>query len=86
MALGKKPDDRLATPLCRYHHRLQHSFNETIFWLDHGFDPFAIAERLYAEYGGTGGAPRVKRKKVKPRKPPHMRQKIRSRGFEKRRK
>ncbi len=85
-ALGKKPDDRFATPLCTYHHRLQHNMNEEQFWREYGEDPFAIAERLYAEYGGTGGKPRVKRKTVKPRKPKEQRAKIRSRGFQKRNK
>ena len=86
--MAKKPDDRFCVPLNAWCHRgpgQQHD-GEAEFWRQRGLDPFAIAERLYAEYGGTGGAPRVKRKKVKPRKPPHMRQKIRSRGFEKRRK
>lgn len=82
LALGKKPDDRYATPMCGYHHRLQHSMNEERFWQDYELDPFDIAERLYAEYGGAGGAPRQKRK-TKKRPPPDKRQKIRSQGFQK---
>lgn len=83
LALCKKPDDRYAVPLCSYHHRLQHSMNETGFWALYGEDPFAIAAELYRRYGGTGGKPRQKRATVKPRKPKHLRQKIRSRGFPK---
>jgi hypothetical protein len=83
LALGKKPDDRDAVPMCANHHRLQHSMNETEFWQTVGIAPFVIAERLYAEFGGDGGRPRVKRKTVKPRKPKSQRQKIRSRGFPK---
>ncbi len=82
--LGKKPDDRFATPLCRQCHREQHGQNETAFWMRYCGDPWAIAERMYAEYGGIGGKPRVKRKMVKPRKPKEQRAKIRSRGFQKR--
>lgn len=83
LALQKKPDDKDATPLCRDHHRQQHATNELLFWSHHRLNPFEIAERLYHDYGGTGGAPRKKRKTVKPRKPKHLRQKIRSRGFPK---
>lgn len=82
-AMQKKPDDKDATPLCRDHHRQQHSTNELLFWGHHRLNPFEIAERLYREYGGTGGKPRQKRKTTKPRKPPHLRAKIKSRGFPK---
>lgn len=81
-ALGKKPDDKHATPLCADHHREQHGQNELAFWAVYRLNPFDIAERLYAEYGGTGGKPRLKRKTVKPRKPKHLRQKIQNRGFQ----
>lgn len=87
-ALGKKPDDKDATPLCAEHHREQHSMNETIFWATAAtlpIDPFLTAERFYAEFGGTGGKPKAKRK-PKPRKPKHLRQKIASRGFQRRKK
>lgn len=85
-ALGKKPDDRFAVPLYAWCHRglgQQHD-GEAKFWASRGLDPFEIAARLYAEYGGTGGAPRLKRKTVKPRKPKHLRQKIQNRGFQRR--
>ena len=79
--MQKKPDDRFAVPLNAWCHRgpgQQHD-GEAKFWEARGLDPFAIAERLYAEYGGDGGHPRQKRKTVKPRKPKDQRQKIRSR-------
>lgn len=84
-AMQKKPDDRYALPLCAYHHRNQHRVNESAFWDQHGDDPFDIAARLYAEFGGDGGKPKAKRK-PKPRKPKHLRQKIASRGFQRRKK
>lgn len=79
-AMGKKPDDRFATPLCPGCHREQHSMNETTFWGVHAKNPFDIAARLYAEYGGDGGHEK-RPKKMKPRKPAHMRKKIRSRPW-----
>ena len=78
-AKSMKPHDKHATPLCRDHHRHQHTMNELLFWGHHHINPFEIAEQLYTEYGGTGGKPRAPRK-IKPRKPPHLRQKIQSRG------
>ena len=84
-AMQKKPDDRFCVPLNAWCHRgpgQQHS-GEAEFWRLKGLDPFAIAERLYAEFGGDGGQPKVKRKKAKKRPPPEKRQKIRSRGFQK---
>jgi hypothetical protein len=48
--LQRKPDDRRATALCRYHHALQHSMRELDFWRVYFLDPFEIAERLYSEY------------------------------------
>lgn len=71
-ALGKKPDDRFAVPLNAQCHGEQHTMNESVFWGYRALNPFAIAERLYAEYGGLGGAPRKKRK---------PRQTIRPKGF-----
>ena len=78
-AMQKKPDDRFAVPLNRWCHDLQHG-NEKEFWQSRGMDPFEIAARLYAEYGGTGGKPKKKRA-PKPRKPKAQRSKIKSRGF-----
>ena len=82
--LGKKPDDRYATPLCAGHHREQHSENETAFWSRYGRNPWDIAQRLYREYGGDGGKPRRKRTIIKPRLPKERRAKIQSRPFQKR--
>jgi hypothetical protein len=71
-AMAKKPDDRFAVPLNQWCHLdapdSQHK-NEKLFWKRRGLDPFAIAARLYAEYGGTGGKPRQKRKRttIKPK-------------------
>lgn len=83
-AMGKKPDDRFAVPLNRWCHRespdSQHA-NEKDFWARRNFSPFAIAKRLYAEYGGDGGHPKVKRTTIKPRLPKEKRAKIQSRGF-----
>lgn len=82
--MARKPDDAKATPLCAWHHRespqAQHNMGEADFWERHDLNPFAIAEKLYGEYGGTGGKPRAARK-IKPRPPREKRQKIRSRGF-----
>lgn len=88
--MQQKPDDRWVTPLCGPDlttnrpgcHARQHEVREIDFWMFHGKDPFAIAARLYAEYGGVGGQPRQKRKTVKPRPLKHMRQKIQNRGFQ----
>ncbi len=90
-ALGKKPDDKFAVPLCMTCHRDQHTKNESGWWEARGMDPFAIAERLYAAYGGTGGAPRKRkpRQTIVPRgfgaKPVFdikwPKRKIRNRGF-----
>lgn len=66
--LGRKPDDRCCTPLCSSCHRLQHKADERTFWASFGKDPFAIAAKLYAEYGGTGGKAKGPRK-IKKRGP-----------------
>jgi hypothetical protein len=47
-----KPSDRFAVPLNRICHMNQHSMSEARFWTVRGRDPFAIADRLYAEYQG----------------------------------
>lgn len=44
---GEKPDDKWALPLCRDHHREQHSMNERAFWRRYGINPFLAAIRLY---------------------------------------
>ena len=45
--MGEKPSDRWAVPLCRRHHREQHSMNEMEFWLSYGIDPFALAMHFH---------------------------------------
>ena len=79
-AMAKKPDDQFATPLCRAHHREQHSMGEQDFWDKYKRNPFYIADCFYNVYGGTGGKPKKKRA-AKPRKPKSQRAKIKSRGF-----
>lgn len=70
--MGRKPDDRLAVPLCAWCHRegpnAQHKMNEMVFWSLAMIDPFSIASFLYKEYGGTGGKAKGPRK-IKVRKP-----------------
>jgi hypothetical protein len=79
-----KPHDRDALPLNRWCHReapdSQHA-DEKTFWKRRGLDPFAIAARFYAEYGGTGGKPKKRRTIIRPRLPKENRAKIKSRGF-----
>lgn len=48
-----KPSDRFVVPLNRACHTAQHSGSEAGFWSARGLDPFAIADRLYAEYQGA---------------------------------
>jgi hypothetical protein len=85
--MGEKPSDFWAVPLCAWCHRLdtksQHNMgSEEAFWQRPSVDinPFALAIKLYREYGGQGGNARPPRK-IKPRKPKAERQKIQSRGF-----
>jgi hypothetical protein len=78
--MGEKPSDFWATPLCSWCHRddpqSQHNIGEKDFWVRLGIDPFALAIKLYAEYGGTGGTVRRPRKANFPKG-----RKIQSRGF-----
>lgn len=73
-----KPHDRDAVPLNQWCHLdapdAQHK-DEKGFWKRRRMDPFKIAARFYAEYGGDGGHPRRPRK-PKPRRPRHQRAKI----------
>lgn len=82
--LNVKPHDKDAVPLNAWCHRLapdaQHQ-DEAGFWERRGLDPFEIAAKLYAEYGGDGGRPRKPRTTIKPRLPKEKRTKIQSRGF-----
>jgi hypothetical protein len=79
--MGRRPHDRLAVPLCPREHRLakdaQHSMSEAKFWNIHRIDPFELAAKYYAEYGGTGGKPKGSRK-IRPRKPRDQRAKVTS--------
>jgi hypothetical protein len=83
---GEKPHDRYTVPLCPYHHRLgvdcQHSMNEREWWQLRGIDPWKIAASLWIESGGAARAlepkPTPRPKRVKPRKPPEQRAKIRA--------
>jgi hypothetical protein len=82
---GIKPHDKHAVPLCGWCHRdgpsAQHKMNETEFWSLWEIDPFELAAKLYAEYGGDGGKPKRKRTIIRPRLPKDKRTKIQSRGF-----
>lgn len=84
-AAGMKPHDKHALSLCDWCHRdgpeAQHKMNESEFWAMWELDPFDIAAKFYAEYGGTGGEPRKRRSTIKPRLPKERRQKIQGRGF-----
>jgi len=51
-----KPSDRFAVSLNRSCHEAQHSGSERAFWSERGLDPFAIADRLYAEYQGQAAS------------------------------
>lgn len=55
IALGKRPHDRYAVPLCRDDHlnarHAQHKQNEAAFWEGLGISPYLVAERLYAQRG-----------------------------------
>jgi hypothetical protein len=41
--MGEKSSDKWALPLCKRHHDLQHTMNESEFWASYGIDPFALA-------------------------------------------
>lgn len=43
---AEKPSDSWTVPLCRVHHREQHSMGELEFWRSHGIDPFELALAL----------------------------------------
>ena len=79
----EKPDDKWAVPLCSWCHReapdSQHNSNEAEFWARFELDPFAIAQALYAEYGGDGGKPQRRRSTTKPRPPKSARRPIQQR-------
>jgi hypothetical protein len=55
IALGRRPHDRYAVPLCRDDHlnarHAQHKGNEAAFWEALSISPYLVAERLYAQRG-----------------------------------
>lgn len=77
------PDDKWATPLNHRHHMQQHDHKagEMGFWKEVGKDPFATAQRLYAQYLAEGGPGPVKSRKprARPKKRDQRRSKIASR-------
>lgn len=80
-----KPDDRWATTLCRSCHNRQHAHGDEIGWWNaHGIDPFALAQRLYAQYrleNPNANPPYVrKQRSIKTRQPRGQRQKIKGRA------
>ncbi len=60
--MGEKPDDKWALPMCRSCHMKQHGMNEREFYRERRILPLLLAQKLYSEYGGTGGAVRHKKK------------------------
>lgn len=54
-AMGKKPSDAHALPLCSGCHRndpdSQHRIGEVAFWNGLGLNPLLVADRLYAQRG-----------------------------------
>jgi ERF superfamily len=49
-ALGRKPSDEFAVPLCRTHHRSVHrAGDERAWWKQTGIDPIQVARRLWRE-------------------------------------
>jgi hypothetical protein len=49
-ALGRKPSDEFAVPLCRVHHRAVHrARDERAWWQAAGIDPIKIARKLWKE-------------------------------------
>ena len=75
VGMGEKPDDRWAIPMCRKCHTKQHGMNEQEFYQERRILPLLLAQRLYSEFGGSGGQIRHKKK---------PRTVIRPKGFEKR--
>jgi hypothetical protein len=49
-ALGRKPSDEFAVPLCRVHHRAAHrAGDERGWWQAAGIDPIKIARKLWGQ-------------------------------------
>jgi hypothetical protein len=49
-ALGRKPSDEFAVPLCRVHHRAVHrARDERAWWQTAGIDPIKVAHKLWKD-------------------------------------
>ena len=49
-ALGRKPSDEFAVPLCRAHHRAAHrAGDERAWWKAAGIDPVKVARQLWRQ-------------------------------------
>lgn len=83
VGMAEKPDDKWAVPLCRGCHTLQHSMNEQEFWRERRILVLLLAQRLYSEYGGTGGKVKHKRKPRVTIVPKGFKRKLQSRPFPK---
>lgn len=87
--MAEKPSDFWALPICARDHRegpfSLHNMGEENFYARHRLNAFALAIRLYREFGGTGGKPRKRRTTIRPRLPKEKRAKIQSRPFQTRR-
>jgi hypothetical protein len=46
-ALGRKPSDCFAIPMCSEHHRMQHAIGELKFWATCQIDPLKLAAQLW---------------------------------------
>jgi hypothetical protein len=80
--MQQKPHDFWAVPLCAWCHRdgpdSQHNTgDERLFWAIREIDPCRLAIKLYAEYGGTGGT--TKTRKRRPRQKSAVKRKIQGR-------
>jgi hypothetical protein len=60
-ALGRKPSDEFAVPLCRIHHRAAHrAGDELSWWRAAGIDPLKIARKLWKDTRANTGQDRPK--------------------------
>src|SRR5262249_4515597 len=58
-ALGRKPSDEFAVPLCRIHHREAHrASNERTWWKAAGIDPLKVARKLWKDTRANQGQER----------------------------
>lgn len=92
--MAEKPSDKWCVSLCRACHIKQHGQNEQEFWRERRILVLALAQKLYAEYGGRGGRARQKKKRttivpaglgikrtIVSRPFPRAKRKIKNRGF-----